>query len=335
MKTVQTLLCSAAIALGAMATSCNGQSSLHVTPQNNIDSISYSYGVNLGEKGLTMYLQQVGVLSDTLQLQMEYNALINSESDSTKRLLLSKELKTKIDSTNQANKKNLSKFIKGLQEGFASPSEEGAFQTGVNVGKQIAHQMAPQLEEQAIGAKDTLNRKMILAGLINMLQGSKLAISNTDSSFNAGLEKIQEQTRAKREEQLKAQYKEQIAEEEAFLAQNKTQEGVVTLPNGLQYIVVKEGTGAKPTETDRVKVHYEGKLLNGETFDSSIERGEAATFGVNQVIKGWTEILQLMPVGSKYKVWIPYNLAYGASGSGKIPPFATLAFDIELISIEK
>ena len=124
------------------------------------------------------------------------------------------------------------------------------------------------------------------------------------------------------------------AEGEKFLAENKTKEGVVTTESGLQYKVLTEGSGAKPTEADRVKVHYTGKLLDGTVFDSSVQRGEPATFGVTQVIRGWQEVLQLMPAGSKYQVWIPSELAYGASGAGQmIKPHATLEFEVELLEI--
>jgi FKBP-type peptidyl-prolyl cis-trans isomerase FklB len=123
---------------------------------------------------------------------------------------------------------------------------------------------------------------------------------------------------------------------QAFLDSNKTQAGVVTLPSGLQYRILKEGTGAKPALTDKVKVHYEGKLINGKTFDSSIERGEPIELGVNGVIPGWTEALQLMPVGSKWKLFIPSNLGYGDDGAGHdIKPGATLVFDVELLEIVK
>ncbi len=123
---------------------------------------------------------------------------------------------------------------------------------------------------------------------------------------------------------------------EKFLAENKTKEGVITTESGLQYKVEKEGTGAKPTEKDKVKVHYTGTLLDGTKFDSSIDRGEPAVFGVGQVIKGWTEGLQIMPVGSKYIFWIPSELAYGAHGAGQdIKPNSVLKFEVELLEIVK
>lgn len=128
----------------------------------------------------------------------------------------------------------------------------------------------------------------------------------------------------------------EIREEgERFLAENAKKKGVVVLPSGLQYTVLTEGTGAQPKATDRVKCHYEGTLTNGQVFDSSYRRGEPAVFPLDGVIAGWTEGVQLMKEGAKYRFFIPYNLAYGERGAGQaIPPYAALVFDVELISIE-
>ena len=125
------------------------------------------------------------------------------------------------------------------------------------------------------------------------------------------------------------------AEGEAFLAENAKREGVIVTASGLQYKVITAAEGKKPKATDKVKVHYEGTLIDGTVFDSSYRRGEAISFGLNQVIKGWTEGVQLMSVGAKYKFFIPYNLAYGERGAGaQIPPYAALIFTVELLGIE-
>lgn len=145
--------------------------------------------------------------------------------------------------------------------------------------------------------------------------------------------KMREKAEADRIAQNKEKYKANLEEGEKFLAANKTNEGVVTTASGLQYKVIKEGNGATPTAADKVKVHYEGTLLDGTVFDSSYERKEPAEFGVTQVIKGWTEVLQLMKEGSIYEVYIPYNLAYGDRGTGSIKPFSTLKFKVELIKV--
>lgn len=137
------------------------------------------------------------------------------------------------------------------------------------------------------------------------------------------------------EEKAQAQAKAAKADGENFLAENGKKDGVVTLPSGLQYQVLKEGNGKKPGATDMVECHYEGTLINGQVFDSSYQRGETATFGLNQVIAGWTEGLQLMQEGAKYRFFIPYNLAYGERGAGQsIPPYAALIFDVELVAVK-
>lgn len=135
--------------------------------------------------------------------------------------------------------------------------------------------------------------------------------------------------------QMKEQYKDYIAQNEAFLADNANKDSVISLPSGLQYIVLKEGNGNKPALSDRIRVHYTGKLIDGTVFDSSYNRNEPAEFGVGQVIPGWTEAIQLMPVGSKYRVFIPQNLAYGAQApqGSAIKPFSTLIFEVELLEI--
>ena len=127
---------------------------------------------------------------------------------------------------------------------------------------------------------------------------------------------------------------ENIEKGKAFLAENAKKEGIITLPSGLQYQVLQEGNGKKPSATDRVKCHYEGTLIDGTLFDSSIKRGQPAVFGVNQVIKGWVEALQLMSEGSKWKLFIPSELGYGAQQAGEmIPPHSTLIFEVELIEV--
>ena len=136
-------------------------------------------------------------------------------------------------------------------------------------------------------------------------------------------------------EKMKAMYGKNIDEGEKFLSENKKREGVQETTSGLQYEVVTMGTGHKPVLTDVVKVHYTGKLLDSTTFDSSVDRGEPVQFAVNGVIQGWQEGIQLMPVGSKFKFYIPYELGYGEQGTGPIPPYSTLVFDVELLEIVK
>ena len=180
----------------------------------------------------------------------------------------------------------------------------------------------------------TVNTAIMARGLNDALQGSATQLTQEQcmTVMNAFMQK---QYTAKQAESSKAaEGNKKIGT--AFLAENKTKPGVVTTASGLQYSVEKEGTGAKPTPNDKVKVHYTGKTLDGKTFDSSVERKQPAEFGVTQVIKGWTEALQLMAVGSKYKLYIPAELAYGDRGAGAdIGPGATLVFDVELLDIVK
>ena len=174
---------------------------------------------------------------------------------------------------------------------------------------------------------DSANVDALIAGFTEALKGQKTSM--TPEAAQAFLQTYFMEASAKQATKAKE-------EGDKFLAENKTKEGVITTESGLQYKVVTEGKGVKPTAEDKVKVHYKGTLLDGKVFDSSIERDEPAEFGVGQVIKGWTEGLQLMPVGSKYTFWIPSELAYGERGAGQdIKPNSVLVFEVELIEIVK
>ena len=156
-----------------------------------------------------------------------------------------------------------------------------------------------------------------------------------DSEMRKVTQNYRQELRLKQDEKRKQQLEENKVGGEKFLAENSTKEGVIVLPSGLQYKVINNGGGSIPKTTDKVKVHYTGKLIDGTVFDSSVERGEPSTFGVTQVIKGWTEALQLMSVGDKWEVYIPSSLAYGVRGKGpKIGPNTTLVFEVELLGIE-
>ncbi|RJQ46311.1 MAG: FKBP-type peptidyl-prolyl cis-trans isomerase [Nitrospiraceae bacterium] len=169
-------------------------------------------------------------------------------------------------------------------------------------------------------------------GIKDVLSGSKTMM--TDEEFRETMTNFQNELRAKQMERMKEIAEKNKKDGEAFLEGNKKKEGVVTLPSGLQYKVIKEGTGEKPEATDMVTADYRGTLVDGTEFDSSARHGQPMTFKVNGVIPGWTEALQLMKVGSKWQLFIPPTLAYGERGAGKdIGPNSTLIFDVELISI--
>jgi len=174
---------------------------------------------------------------------------------------------------------------------------------------------------------------VILRAIKDVLSNGKLLL--TDQEVQTTLTTLQADMRKKQELAQQQAAETNKKEGDAFLAANKTKEGVITLPSGLQYKVLQEGTGPKPSASDTVTVNYRGTLLNGAEFDSSFKRGQPASFGVGQVIRGWTEALQLMPVGSKWQVFIPSDLAYGPHGSGPtIGPNATLIFEVELLSTQ-
>lgn len=189
----------------------------------------------------------------------------------------------------------------------------------------IGRQMGQQLLENPF---DGIVNEAVAQGLLDALVGKEMTISNTD--MQAAFEEINNRMQAKQAEQSKTQ----AAAGEAFLAENAKKTGITVTASGLQYEVITQGAGAIPTATSKVKTHYHGTLIDGTVFDSSVKRGQPIDFPVNGVIAGWTEALQLMPVGSKWRLYIPHNLAYGERGAGaSIAPYSALIFDVELIDI--
>ena len=196
-----------------------------------------------------------------------------------------------------------------------------SYALGIGIGHQLANMGGSELniDDFAQAVKD-------------VLQAKELKIKSSEA------QQIVQNFFAEQEKKINRQRQEagKMAKEagEKYLAENGKKEGVITLPSGLQYQVLKEGNGKKPSAKDQVKCHYEGFLIDGTVFDSSIQRGEPAVFGLQQVIAGWTEGLQLMQEGAKYRFFIPYRLAYGEGGAGSsIPPYAALIFDVELIQV--
>ncbi|MBS1914248.1 MAG: FKBP-type peptidyl-prolyl cis-trans isomerase [Bacteroidetes bacterium] len=192
----------------------------------------------------------------------------------------------------------------------------------------IGVQVGSSLRQQSIEIKNEVFMKGLQDAIAN--KGMQLTAADMQQCLGALQQKVQKQ---QAEEAAKAGEKNK-KDGDAFLAENKKRKGVVTLPSGLQYEVLKEGNGAKPTDASEVSVHYRGTLVDGTVFDSSIDRGEPATFKVGGVIKGWTEALKLMKAGSKWKLFIPPDLAYGEQGTGPIGPNSTLIFEVELLSVK-
>jgi FKBP-type peptidyl-prolyl cis-trans isomerase len=200
-----------------------------------------------------------------------------------------------------------------------SEKDKVSYMVGMDVGKGLS------------SIKDEIDLKIVVQAIEASIKGDKTALTQEDALKirQDFMQKLSAKRQA--EEKAKAETNKKAGEE--FLAKNKSKAGVKTTASGLQYEVVKQGTGPKPKDTDTVEVHYTGTLLNGEKFDSSVDRGQPTSFPLKGVIPGWTEGLQLMPVGSKYKFYIPANLAYGENGPGPIGPNATLTFEVELLKI--
>jgi FKBP-type peptidyl-prolyl cis-trans isomerase len=222
-----------------------------------------------------------------------------------------------LDSTGQLTKDLITNINKGLKSNVKNPQI-------VNMGEQIGKNIKDQ-EAQGLIGEPSLATDFVLIkqGFINGLLGFTEQMDGTQAG-----EYIQNTLN-------NIKYGSVKEDGEAFLVANKEREGVKVTDSGLQYEVIKIGKGKKPAATDRVKVHYHGTLIDGTVFDSSVERGEPIVFGLNQVIPGWTEGVQLMPVGSKFKFYIPQELGYGAQSAGTIPPYSTLIFEVELLGIEK
>jgi FKBP-type peptidyl-prolyl cis-trans isomerase len=203
-----------------------------------------------------------------------------------------------------------------------TPQQKGSYAFGYLVGSNLRKQVGPE----------SLDLNGFLLGIQEALSGKTATLNEADR--NQAFRAFQPVFAAHRAKTANPAVEKNKKDGEAFLAANKTKPGVKTLPSGIQYIVLKEGTGKQPKATDEVKVHYHGTLINGKVFDSSVDRGEPMTFRLDQVIPGWTESVQKMKEGSKWRVFIPPDLAYGERGPEPIGPNATLIFEIELLEVK-
>lgn len=223
-------------------------------------------------------------------------------------------------------------FIKGIQAGISQTAKsEKAYIAGIQIGQQLSGDMFQNINSQLFGndSTQTLSKDNFLAGFFEALKGAGVSMEDARAF-------VQTRTDAIKAKALEEKYGENKAAGEKFLAENKTKEGVVTTESGLQYKIIKAGKGEIPTKESTVKVNYKGTLIDGTEFDSSYKRNAPASFRADQVIKGWTEALTMMPVGSKWELYIPQELAYGARETGgQIKPFSTLIFEVELLEIEK
>lgn len=231
------------------------------------------------------------------------------------------------------DKSYMAKFMEGIMKSAsADPADKewGAMEAGLQIGARII-QMTKQISGDYYSADPdmSISPNIVASGIIAGLQGK------ADLTLDSAMAYVQHVMPIREKANKERLYGPNREAGEKFLAENKTKEGVVTTESGLQYKVITMGTGDKPTLSDKVTVDYEGRLIDGTVFDSSYKRGKSTSFGVTNVIRGWTEALQLMPVGSKWEVYVPYDLAYGEREAGKeIKPYSALIFTIELHSID-
>ena len=232
---------------------------------------------------------------------------------------------TGVDTTYMAD------FIKGLNEGANSGDDKkkAAYYAGIQIGQQIANQWVSGMNRELFGddSTKTISLKNLMAGFVSGIKANGLM---TVDSANVIAQSLMQTIKAK---ELEKTYGSNKEAGEKFLAANAKKDGVKTLPSGVQYKVIKEGNGAIPADTSLVKVHYEGKTVEGKVFDSSYERGEPINLRCNQTIKGWTDAMVHMPAGSVWEVYIPQDLAYGEREQGIIKPFSVLVFKIELLEV--
>ena len=286
----------AVAAVAAGLASCTAQSP-KANLENNVDSLSYAIGM-ARTQGLEAFLGQQGV-----------------------------------DSTMMSN------FLKGFNQGASmTDPEDVAYVLGMQVGNMVSKQWVEGFTRQIFGndSTQTLSRENMLAGFVAGTLHRQDVMSQMEAETY-----MRTQMDAIREKALAVEFADNKEAGEKFLAENKTKEGVQVTPSGLQYKIITKGTGVIPADSNRVQVNYKGTLVDGTEFDSSYKRkdkngkSKPAVFSPKQVIKGWGEALTMMPVGSKWELYIPYDLAYGSRQSGKIKPFSALIFEVELVGIEK
>ncbi len=309
-----TFMAATAIAAATLA-SCGGAGTPKANLKSDIDSLSYAAGISLADE-----LKTYNVLEQQFGVDSAY----------------------------------VGEFVKGVMQSASAGDDKkkAAFYAGVQVGNMINTQVIPGMTRQFLGddSVNTLNRSNLLAAFGEVLTGkdtkmTKDAAQELQKRFQevaqkamqakqqAEMERQKAERWAKADEENAEKYADNKAAGEKFLAANKEKAGVQTTASGVQYKVIKEGEGDKPKADSYVKVNYEGRLIDGTVFDSSYDRKQPAQFPLTGVIAGWTEVLQLMPVGSEWEVYIPQELAYGPEDKDKIKPYSALIFKIELLDI--
>lgn len=232
-----------------------------------------------------------------------------------------------VDSTHLAD------FVEGFKEAIAATgdSSKQARMKGMDIASQLQQRMLPGIKQDFTDTPDSIVEQLLYRGFTDAILGDTVVMQQ--QAAEEFFKQKQATNKAAKEEKLYGANRDAGRQ---FLAENKQKEGVITTPSGLQYKILVKGDGEVPQRTDKVKVHYEGRLVDGTVFDASSKHGtEPSSFRADQVIKGWTEALTMMPVGSKWQLYIPYELAYGDRNMGNIKPFSMLIFDVELVGIDK
>lgn len=224
----------------------------------------------------------------------------------------------------------VSNVFEGIKDASVAKEANKAYNVGVNIGEQIVDQIIPYMNKELFMDQESFNQDVFFAAFFASMRGDDLLMDDMEAGAY-----VRKESQRRFDAKMEAEYGDNKAAGIAFLENNKNQEGVQVTASGLQYKVLKQGKGEKPVATSKVKVHYHGTLIDGTVFDSSVERGTPAEFGLNQVIPGWTEGVQLMNKGAKYQFFIPYELAYGTRPMGEIKPYSTLIFEVELLDIVK
>lgn len=323
MKKIAVVISLSAIALASCSKkSGNIMAEGFETITNQEDSVSYFIGMDIAQNFKTNKI-------DRLFSPSSFNKGLK-DGFSGAELMLSKE------EGNSLIMANLNEIRNDSSEFIFTPSSINEFSALASMQDSISYFLGTDIAGGLTGNgfNKYFSEASFYKGLEDGFMGNAELISKEEG------EKVAMKIMESEKENIMAAQKEQfagkIAEGEAFLAEKTAQEEVVTLPSGLRYKILKEGNGPKPAATDVVSTHYHGTLIDGTVFDSSVDRGEPTEFPVNRVIPGWTEALQLMPVGSKWELYIPYNLAYGEQGAGgSIEPYSTLIFEVELLEIKK
>lgn len=282
--------------------------------------------VDAAKKKKVVKVEQAQPVVAPFQLASSTDSVSYAAGMSSTMGLIDYLLQQKVDTALMAD------FVRGFNETVSKNTDnpkEKAYLMGVTIAQQLTERMLPGLEKELEGSSDSLAASVFFKGFADALMQDTTFFKVDDAVkfFRTRLETA----KTEKEERL---YGANRDAGRKFLAENAQKEGVITLPSGLQYKVLQQGNGAVPTTSDKVKVHYEGRLIDGTVFDASRNHGdEPAEFRPTDVIKGWTELLTMMPVGSKWQVYIPFELAYGSREAGQIKPYSALIFDIELVGI--